>query len=352
MVSKSRGALRVRAAGGAEASLSFSPPRLDLLPPGGAAGAQPLLSWNAGQRLTVEHLREKEEGDPEGWWGESFRTHHDTKPRGPEGVAFDLAFPGVNHVYGLPQHATDLALRPTRGPEGALTGECVCVVCVCVGGVGGAGWCVRAGRLPACLCNLGVRSTTTPPRPHPPTHPSHHSPCTPPHLSTPMHTEPYRLYNLDVFEYLPDSPFGLYGSIPFLAAHREGRTLGAFWLNAAEMYVDVERTPGGTATHWLAGGWVGGRGGGRMGGWGVDGWACTGAAWALHHPHHPPPTRPPTHPPTPMSRSRGGGPVPAAGALPRRRGLAVRLADGGHSAAPDVCARIPPVPLELQGRSR
>lgn len=42
--------------------------------------------------------------------------------------------------------------------------------------------------------------------------------------------EPYRLYNLDVFEYLHDSPFGLYGSIPLLIAHRPGGTsVGAFW---------------------------------------------------------------------------------------------------------------------------
>jgi hypothetical protein len=32
-------------------------------------------------------------------------------------------------------------------------------------------------------------------------------------------SEPYRLFNLDVFEYLHESPFGLYGSIPMLMAH-------------------------------------------------------------------------------------------------------------------------------------
>ena len=42
-------------------------------------------------------------------------------------------------------------------------------------------------------------------------------------------SEPYRLYNLDVFEYTADSPFGLYGSIPFMCAHRVGATVGAFW---------------------------------------------------------------------------------------------------------------------------
>lgn len=42
-------------------------------------------------------------------------------------------------------------------------------------------------------------------------------------------SEPYRLYNLDVFEYLSHSPFGLYGSIPLLLAHRAAQTLGVFW---------------------------------------------------------------------------------------------------------------------------
>lgn len=42
-------------------------------------------------------------------------------------------------------------------------------------------------------------------------------------------TEPYRLYNLDVFEYLHESPFGLYGSIPFMLAHKLGLTTGVFW---------------------------------------------------------------------------------------------------------------------------
>lgn len=54
-----------------------------------------------------------QEGDPEGWWQETFKGHVDSKPRGPEGISFDLAFPGAQHVYGLPEHATSLALKPT-----------------------------------------------------------------------------------------------------------------------------------------------------------------------------------------------------------------------------------------------
>jgi alpha 1,3-glucosidase len=53
--------------------------------------------------------------------------------------------------------------------------------------------------------------------------------------------EPYRLYNLDVFEFILDSPMALYGSIPVLFSHKLGSSVGVFWLNAAEMWVDVEK---------------------------------------------------------------------------------------------------------------
>lgn len=42
-------------------------------------------------------------------------------------------------------------------------------------------------------------------------------------------SEPYRLYNLDVFEYEHYSSFGLYGAIPVLLAHKAGATVGVFW---------------------------------------------------------------------------------------------------------------------------
>ncbi|KAG8177548.1 hypothetical protein JTE90_015952 [Oedothorax gibbosus] len=53
-------------------------------------------------------------------------------------------------------------------------------------------------------------------------------------------TDPYRLFNLDVFEYELNNPMALYGSIPFMIAHSETNTLGLFWLNAAETWVDTE----------------------------------------------------------------------------------------------------------------
>jgi len=55
------------------------------------------------------------------------------------------------------------------------------------------------------------------------------------------YTEPYRLYNSDVFEYELDSPMTLYGSIPFMQAHKPGSTVGVFWLNAAETWIDITK---------------------------------------------------------------------------------------------------------------
>lgn len=53
------------------------------------------------------------------------------------------------------------------------------------------------------------------------------------------HNDPYRLYNADVFEYIMDSPMTLYGAIPFMHAHKKDSTVGVFWLNAAETWIDI-----------------------------------------------------------------------------------------------------------------
>ncbi len=100
------------------------------------------------------------DGNCDGCWEETFLNHADSKPKGPEALSLDITFPGFDHVYGLPERATSLALKATTAGE------------------------------------------------------------------------PYRLYNLDVFEYLHESPFGLYGSIPFLVAHKAGLTAGVFWCAA------------------------------------------------------------------------------------------------------------------------
>ncbi|CAF4295135.1 unnamed protein product, partial [Adineta steineri] len=52
-------------------------------------------------------------------------------------------------------------------------------------------------------------------------------------------TDPYRLFNLDIFEYDIQNPMALYGAVPYMLAHNEHATVGFFWLNAAEGWIDV-----------------------------------------------------------------------------------------------------------------
>ena len=62
-----------------------------------------------------------QEGDPEGWWQETFKSHTDSKPMGPEAISMDLTFHGSPHLYGLPEHATSLSLQPTVGEPAACS---------------------------------------------------------------------------------------------------------------------------------------------------------------------------------------------------------------------------------------
>nr|CAD7440543.1 unnamed protein product [Timema bartmani] len=55
-------------------------------------------------------------------------------------------------------------------------------------------------------------------------------------------TDPYRLYNLDVFEYEIHNGMSLYGAIPLIVAHGVTHTTGVFWLNGAETWVDIMGT--------------------------------------------------------------------------------------------------------------
>ncbi|KAK9673187.1 hypothetical protein RND81_12G151800 [Saponaria officinalis] len=134
-------------------------------------GGKPVISLNSHGLFEFEQLKKgKKLGEN---WEETFRSHTDSRPYGPQSISFDVSFYDADFVYGIPEHATSFALKPTRGP--------------------------------------GVEFS-----------------------------EPYRLFNLDVFEYLAESPFGLYGSIPFMVSHGKVRgSSGFFWLNAAEMQIDV-----------------------------------------------------------------------------------------------------------------
>ena len=49
-------------------------------------------------------------------WEERFGSHVDSKPHGPQAISMDIAMKG-EIVYGIPEHATSLALKPTRGAD-------------------------------------------------------------------------------------------------------------------------------------------------------------------------------------------------------------------------------------------
>ncbi|KAI7861897.1 glycosyl hydrolases family 31-domain-containing protein [Spinellus fusiger] len=173
-----------------------------------------VLSLNDRGLFQFEHLRTKESHVPrmvdqteedgtvkqvtapseEGLWEESFKSWTDPKPNGPESFGLDVSFHGFEHVYGIPEHASSLSLKETRGGEGA-------------------------------------------------------------------YEEPYRLYNTDVFEFETDSPASLYGGVPFMVAHRKDMSVGVFFMNPAETWIDIVKTKEqsksspqkgiSTQTHWM-----------------------------------------------------------------------------------------------------
>jgi len=116
--------------------------------------------------------------------------------QGESAIGIDFTFPDAQHLYGLPERAMDLSLKPTKGD--------------------------------------GVSS------------------------------EPYRLYNLDIFEYELNNPIGLYGIIPLLYGIKPGLSAGVFYLNPSETFVDVYEKDAATqnfisltknkekAAHWIS----------------------------------------------------------------------------------------------------
>ncbi|CDK24826.1 unnamed protein product [Kuraishia capsulata CBS 1993] len=73
--------------------------------------------------------------------------------------------------------------------------------------------------------------------------------------------EPYRLYNVDIFEYEINSRLPMYGAIPFMFGVKPGFASGVFWMNSADTYVDIERVKHGestlttekrTTSHWMS----------------------------------------------------------------------------------------------------
>jgi alpha 1,3-glucosidase len=66
--------------------------------------------------------------------------------------------------------------------------------------------------------------------------------------------DPYRLYNLDVFEYDLDVPMALYGAVPLIVSQSTATgTSGVFWLNPTETFVDIDDdNSGGKTSHWIS----------------------------------------------------------------------------------------------------
>jgi len=66
------------------------------------------------------------------------------------------------------------------------------------------------------------------------------------------YSDPYRLYNLDVFEYELDETMALYGAIPLITAHSDRGSVSSFWLNSAETFIDVADGSRGKVAHWIS----------------------------------------------------------------------------------------------------
>jgi len=67
--------------------------------------------------------------------------------------------------------------------------------------------------------------------------------------------DPFRLYNLDVFEYDLDVPMSLYGAVPLLISQSvKTGTSGVFWFNPTETFVDIQddNANAGKASHWVS----------------------------------------------------------------------------------------------------
>lgn len=67
--------------------------------------------------------------------------------------------------------------------------------------------------------------------------------------------EPYRLYNLDVFEYELDETMALYGNVPLVISQStKTGTSGVFWFNPSETFVDVmdDDAFNSKMTHWMS----------------------------------------------------------------------------------------------------
>ncbi|RVE53825.1 hypothetical protein evm_001487 [Chilo suppressalis] len=104
-VSKKDGKLTLENTKGHRVVITADPLKIEFLDKNGEVA----VVFNENSQLQVEPLvskqdRTDENGDiiPEedGTWGENYKSHHDSKPRGNEAISLDIGFPDADHVYG------------------------------------------------------------------------------------------------------------------------------------------------------------------------------------------------------------------------------------------------------------
>jgi alpha 1,3-glucosidase len=81
-----------------------------------AKPADPAPVEGQGAEGDAANVKDKKETgeDTSTWWEETFGGNTDSKPRGPESIGLDISFPGFSFVYGIPEHASSMALKQTR----------------------------------------------------------------------------------------------------------------------------------------------------------------------------------------------------------------------------------------------
>ena len=162
--------------------------------------SQNLFNFESGKTFEIseiiKNVDEKVKSDL--WIEPQFTPNHpDSRKNGPSSIGMDIAFVQSKAVYGIPEHATSLSLKSTRS-------------------------------------RIGSKEKVF------------------------THSDPYRLYNLDVFEYELDSTMALYGAIPIMLGHNPNgsmhRSVGVFWNNPSETWVDVfdNHAVDGKLTHWMS----------------------------------------------------------------------------------------------------
>lgn len=60
-------------------------------------------------------------------------------------------------------------------------------------------------------------------------------------LKDTTNSDPYRLFNVDIFEYEVQSKLSMYGSIPLMIAVKEDVAASVFWINSADTYIDIKK---------------------------------------------------------------------------------------------------------------